>query len=209
MKQTIARIISLTLIAVMLLSALSACTVKPYYEGAPEGMQGYLFDRPANEEYIENAYCISDSEEYKNRKAFVEELYSYKEKMGFIHFSSKDILRETNVGLWVIRYNPEINKYYLYADDTMERIMGVDKKYAPEDCYNYWFNRVSDEQKDYVSNNMKHMLETDKVIQLQYQWGHPEKGEVVVRSSGRRVEDSDGMIVIEGYHRILSEIEEV
>ncbi|MBE6610588.1 MAG: hypothetical protein E7634_07960 [Ruminococcaceae bacterium] len=43
MKQTIARIISLTLIAVMLLSALSACTVKPYYEGAPEGM------RPINE----------------------------------------------------------------------------------------------------------------------------------------------------------------
>lgn len=43
MKQNIARIISLTLIAVMLLSALSACTVKPYYEGAPEGM------RPINE----------------------------------------------------------------------------------------------------------------------------------------------------------------
>ena len=34
-------------------------------------------------------------------------------------------------------------------------------------------------------------------------------GEVVVRSNGRRAEDYNGMIVIEGYHRILSNIEEV
>lgn len=43
MKLKITRSLSLILIAVMLLSALSACTIKPYYEGAPEGM------RPINE----------------------------------------------------------------------------------------------------------------------------------------------------------------
>lgn len=32
-------------------------------------------------------------------------------------------------------------------------------------------------------------------------------GEVIVRCSGRRVEDSDGMIVLEGYHRIINNIE--
>jgi hypothetical protein len=48
-----------------------------------------------------------------------------------------------------------------------------------------------------------------KVLQLEYKWIHPTLGEVVVRSSGRRSADCDGMIVLEGYHRIFSHIEEI
>lgn len=43
MKSKITRIISLFLTAFLLITALSACTIKPFYEGAPEGM------RPINE----------------------------------------------------------------------------------------------------------------------------------------------------------------
>jgi hypothetical protein len=53
------------------------------------------------------------------------------------------------------------------------------------------------------------MVKRRKVIQLEYKWMHPKLGEVVVRSSGRRSADSDGMIVLEGYHRIFSNIEEM
>ena len=44
-------------------------------------------------------------------------------------------------------------------------------------------------------------------MQLEYPWIHPVLGEVMVHCNGRRVEDSDGMIVLEGYHRIISNIE--
>ena len=51
------------------------------------------------------------------------------------------------------------------------------------------------------------MIETGKVIQLQYPWIHPIYGEVIVRCTGKRVEDTDGMVTLEGYHRIVSNIE--
>jgi hypothetical protein len=53
------------------------------------------------------------------------------------------------------------------------------------------------------------MVKGLKVVQLEYKWNHPTLGEVVVRSSGRRTADSDGMAVLEGYHRIFSNIEEM
>lgn len=46
---------------------------------------------------------------------------------------------------------------------------------------------------------------SDKSLRYLY---HPLCGEVMVRCSGRRIEDSDDMITLEGYHRIISDIEE-
>lgn len=40
-----------------------------------------------------------------------------------------------------------------------------------------------------------------------YTWKHPEKGEVVVRCTGKRVEDDNGAVCLKGYHRIISDIE--
>lgn len=97
----------------------------------------------------------------------------------------------------------------MHADETMERIMGVDRKYAPQECYEYWHSKIKDDCLDYVDKNVQKMAESKKVVQLQYSWIHPKLGEVVVRSSGKRAEDVDGMVVLEGYHRIFSNIEEV
>lgn len=178
-------------------------------ELSPELLQGYLFDKPCDAEEIEQSYIDKQSGEYRKRMIFVRKLYQYKEEIGIIHFNAKDILRETNVGLWIIRINPEDGHYELHADETMERIMAVDKKYTPQECYRYWHDRIKEEYLDYVHKNIQHMIEINKVVQLQYPWIHPTLGEVLVRSNGRRTEDSDGMIVLEGYHRIFSNIEDV
>lgn len=176
---------------------------------SPEILQGYMFDKPCTVGEIESKYIDKNSDEYKRRVAFIDELYRYNEKMGIIRFDPTDILRQTNVGLWVIRINPKNGYCEMHADETMERIMGVDKKYTPAECYNFWYNRVHEDYADYVQKNVQVMTELKKVVQLQYPWNHPEYGEVIVRCSGKRVADSDGMIVLEGYHRILSNIEEV
>ena len=74
---------------------------------SPDIVQGYLFDKPCEPWYFEQGYIDSESERYRKRAEFTCGLYQYKEKMGIISFNPKDILRETNVGLWVIRISEE------------------------------------------------------------------------------------------------------
>lgn len=174
---------------------------------SPNLLQGYLFDKPCEIQEFEELYIDKETNKYKQKVEFVQKIYDYKEKMHVIHFNPKDILRITDVGLWIIRINEEEQYYEMHADETMERIMATDKRYTPQECYQFWYDRIKDEYYEYVQKNVKLMMEIDKVVQLEYPWMHPTLGEVIVRCSGRRVEDSDGMIVLEGYHRIISNIE--
>lgn len=176
---------------------------------SPDKFQGYLFDKPLKCDDFENRYINSEHADYIERVEHIKKIYEFKERMGVIHFNPSDILRETNVGLWVIRINEKEGYAELHVDETMERIMGIDKKYSPRECFEFWNNRISTDDKEYVFKNLKLIADMNKVVQLQYKWNHPKLSEVVVRSNGRRAEDYNGMIVIEGYHRILSNIEEV
>lgn len=175
---------------------------------SPSLFQGYLFSKPCETESFEKAFIDNSTPEYRESQVFIQKIYDYKESRHFIYFNTKSILRNTNVGLWIIRINKETGYAELHADETMERIMGVDRKYNPQECYDYWHSRIREDHLDYVNENVAHMIEADVVVQLQYPWKHPVNGEVIVRCSGCRIEDSDGMITLEGYHRIISEIEE-
>lgn len=177
--------------------------------GSPDLMQGYLFDKPCDEKTFAERYVDSATEKFKARERFVENLYRYKEEMAMIRFDPKDILRETGVGLWVIRYD-ESGRCEMHVDDTMERILGIESKLTPKECYEFWYSRIPSDEREYIQKSVDTMMvKGRKVIQLEYKWNHPTLGEVVVRSSGRRAADSDGMAVLEGYHRIFSNIEEV
>ncbi len=176
---------------------------------SPDLIQGYLFDKPCEAIDFEAAYMNTDSDEYKKRADFIRDLYYHKERESIIRFEPRDVLRETNVGLWVIRINEKEQYFEMHADDTMERIMGVDRKYTPQECYDFWYSRIKKEYVDYVQKNVQLMMELNKVVQLEYPWLHPTLGEVTVRCSGKRVKDCDGMIVLEGYHRAMSDVEEV
>lgn len=175
---------------------------------APNLIQGYLFSKPCRQEEFERSFIDYNTEDYREHEAFVQKIYHYKDKMHVIYFNTKNILRETALGLWIIRINEEEGYYEMHVDETMEHIMSVDRKYTPQECYDYWFSRIKDGYQEYVVKNVNRMIEADKVIQLSYPWKHPAFGEVTVRCCGKRVEDSDGMITLEGYHRITSNIEQ-
>lgn len=175
---------------------------------APNLLQGYLFARPCEPDVFERAFLDRDAAEYKAYLEFVQKLYQYKRRWNIIHFDARDILRETDMGLWIIRIDTAKSYYEMSADETMERVLCVDRKYTPTECYNFWFSRIKAEYVDYVIKNVNYMMEAGKVVQLQYPWNHPELGEVIVRCSGKRVEDSDGMVTLKGYHRIVSNIDE-
>ncbi len=171
----------------------------------PNLLQGYLFDKPMTADEVLRSYFTPGDKAYEQRISFIERLYEFKDHMGVLHFDPKDILRTNNIGLWVIRIDPAENYYEMHADDTMERLLGMERKYTAEECYAFWHSRIAEEHQIYVSMRVQTMLETDKVVQLQYTWHHPILGDVTVRCNGRRVENSDGMIVLEGYHRILDD----
>lgn len=175
---------------------------------SPSLFQGYLFSKPCETGDFEKAFIDSTTPEYQERQSFIQKIYGYKESMHFIYFNTKNILRDTDLGLWIIRINEETGYAEMHIDETMERIMGVEKKYTPQECYHFWHSRIREDHWDYVNENVERMIGANVVVQLQYPWIHPLYGEVMVRCSGRRIEDSDGMITLEGYHRIISDIEE-
>lgn len=169
--------------------------------------QGYLFDKPCTEDEISRKYICTDSDEYKARITTIEEINRFKEQFGTIHFDPKNILRANDIGLWIIRINEKNGCHELHADDIMERVLGLTKKLSPDECYDYWYSRISLQDREYVDNAVRVMINDGKAVQLGYSWVHPTLGQVTVRSSGIRTPDENGRIVLEGYHRILTGVE--
>ncbi len=172
----------------------------------PDIIQGYLFDKPNTAEFIEKTYINPSSNEYNERLKFIKKIYEYKEKMGVIHFDPKDILRENGVGLWMMRIDIEKNHFELHADETMERILAVDRKFTPKECYEHFSTRVHPDYYEYVNDSISKMINGTNSVQIEFPWLHPILGDVMVRFSGKRVKNSDGMIVLEGYHRIITDV---
>lgn len=169
--------------------------------------QGYLFDRPCTADEITQKYIHTFSDAYKARMAAIEEIHRFKDQFGTIHFDPKNILRANDIGLWIIRIDEKNNRYELHADDIMERVLGLTEKLSPCECYDYWYSRISPQDKDYVDNAVNLMITSGNATQLGYRWNHPSAGKITVRSSGIRTSDDSGKIVLEGYHRILTGVD--
>ena len=169
--------------------------------------QGYLFDKPCSAEEIANKYIYTSSDGYQARMTAIDEIQRFKEQFGAIHFEPQNILRANDIGLWILRVNKNTGSYNLHVDDVMERVLGLSQKLSPSECCHYWISRVSAAEAEYVKNAARMMISGRKAVQLDYHWNHPTFGEVLVRSSGIRTQDEPGVIVVEGYHRILTGIE--
>lgn len=118
-----------------------------------------------------------------------------------------DIMDSLNVGLWIIRISPDRSYCEMLANDTMFRVLGVENIPTPEECYQFWYTRINEGYYHYVDESVDRMIQTYHTIQLEYTWRHPQKGEVLVRCTGLRMPDEDGMICLKGYHRIISDID--
>ena len=172
----------------------------------PDVIQGYLFDKPNTAEIIENTYIVSSTAEFKERIEFIEKIREFKEKMAVIHFDPKDVLRENEVGLWMIRINQRDNRYELHTDATMERILSVNKKYTPSESYEFWCTKIHPDYYDYVHENIKEMIISDNAVQMEFPWLHANLGDIMIRFSGKRVKNIDGMIILQGYCRIITDV---
>lgn len=171
----------------------------------PDIFQGYLFDKPCSEESLEAKYFISNTEEYAKRLERFDKLGKEKRHAPLVNIEMKTILREINVGLWIIHINAKTGEGELYADETMRKLLGVADDITPGECFKHWQNNIDKEYRVAVDNMIHDMAESNTVIQVEYPWRHPQRDTVTVRCSGRCVEKNDEVIVFEGFHRVISD----
>lgn len=119
----------------------------------------------------------------------------------------EEILPGTRLGLWKICIDEKTGKAELEADEVMTDILGLKNPISPEECYTYWYNRINEGYYRYVNLAIDSIIQSGKLVQVEYTWNHPEKGEMLVRSVGIRVEDQDGKICLQGYHRMISDLD--
>ena len=171
---------------------------------SPDVLQGYFFDKPNTAQYIQSAYMDPETPEYQQRQAFIQKIYEFKCQKGVLHFDARDILRENGVGLWLMRLNEENDAWELHVDETMERMLAIDVKHTSRACYEYWRSHIHPEDCAAVQNRLSKMISDNQAHQIDFRWRHPEMGDVMVHLGGKRVSDSDGMIVLEGYCRMVT-----
>ncbi len=171
----------------------------------PDVFQGFLFNKPCEAQLIEKTYIDSSAKEFKERTQFLEKIHELKAKVGVVHFDPKDILRENGVGLWMMRLDTAQERYELHVDAVMEQLLAVPDKATPTECFDFWYRNIHCDDVDVVKSCFEKMVTSGKAVQLEFVWRHPD-GDVCVRFSGKRVNGSAGMIVLEGYYRNISNI---
>ena len=171
----------------------------------PDIFQGYLFHKPSTAELIEKTYIDSSASEFKERIQFICKINELKEKMGVVHFDPKDILRENGVGLWVMRIKHGQEYYELHVDATMEQLLEIKERYTPTECFDFWFSNIRSDYSDTVKSCIKEMISGNNSVQIEFVWSHPQ-GDVLVRFSGKRVKSLEGMIILEGYYRNITNV---
>lgn len=116
----------------------------------------------------------------------------------------KDILRDSQIGLWCIEIE-EGKEPRMYGDDVYCSIMGGDKGMSPEDSYRFWFERIDDEYKESVDTVIDKMTQ-GKHVEVQYLWNHPVKGSIYIRCGGIRDYQYKDGIRFRGSHQDISEL---
>ncbi|MGN0526053.1 MAG: EAL domain-containing protein [Acutalibacteraceae bacterium] len=123
-----------------------------------------------------------------------------------INFHYGDILKESLLGLWIIRLHDDESENELYADSTMLNLLGFTESQTPTECYKQWNSRIKSEWREYVGAGVEKMLNSSIPVQIEYQWHHPEMGIVGVRCVGQKIVTKNGDVCLQGYHRILNSL---
>lgn len=178
----------------------------------PDVLQGFLFAKPCLREEFERLYLEADTEEYKKRMEQGRCFRKLPAKKA-VYVSGGDqegylsILEDIQLGLWRICMNEETGSCEMYADAVMRSIMGLKEELSPKDCYAYWYNRISEGYYNYVEQAVEQTARTGRMVQIEYTWNHPKRGAVTVRCAAVRRPAHGKKICLEGYHRIISDLE--
>lgn len=190
----------------------------------PDIYQGYLFSRPVEAHIFTVGFVDNAAGAYADYRQKVQRFTSIDVKdhlldssllwnlmyddpgYDIVHNNADNILRSLELGLWIMRIDPQTERYEMFLDKNCAEVMYASKAWSPQECYHNWFSKISPECVHYVLQMTTKMIKSGKIVQLEYNWLHPKAGTVRVRCVGIRAADSNGMITLKGYHRVISNI---
>jgi len=117
-------------------------------------------------------------------------------------------LKAGNTGLWKISINTKTKQQGMYCDETMIKLLGLEHHLSPEECFSWWFERISTiDAKNYVNKTVEYAFTNNKTIEVDYYWNHPILGCIYVRCGGTPTEPDGDFISIMGYHQNIDELQ--
>ncbi|NCE64910.1 response regulator [Pseudoflavonifractor sp. 524-17] len=118
--------------------------------------------------------------------------------------SLEDILEGARTGIWTIELE-EGCQPRMYADRTMQILLGVPGEIEPEACYRHWFEHIDPDYVEMVQESVQEILKTGR-SEVIYPWNHPELGKIYVRCGGvpDKAFKKPGAC-LNGYHQDITE----
>ena len=104
------------------------------------------------------------------------------------------VLKENAIGTW------KLVDDQLYGDDCFFDLIGVSKEIDAQECLKFHLSHVHPEDQEQFSEYVRKLGE--ERTEIEYRFLHPEKGVVMIRCSGKKMEDGS----IAGIHQDISDI---
>lgn len=104
------------------------------------------------------------------------------------------VLKENSIGLWKLDGNQ------LYGDDCFLNLIGVSKEMDAQACLKFHLSHVHPEDQEQFGEYVRKLSE--ERTEIVYRFLHPEKGVMMIRCSGKKMEDGS----IAGIHQDISDI---
>ena len=104
------------------------------------------------------------------------------------------VLQENSIGTW------KLVDDQLYGDDCFFDLIGVSKEIDAQECLKFHLSHVHPEDQEQFSEYVRKLGE--ERTEIEYRFLHPEKGVMMIRCSGKKMEDGS----IAGIHQDISDI---
>jgi CheY-like chemotaxis protein len=128
-------------------------------------------------EKTEEEHCAIFAQRDVNAVVEQEEKYKLEARQ-----SLEDILEGARTGIWTIELE-EGCQPRMYADRTMQILLGTSDETEPEACYQHWFENIDPDYVEMVQEAVQEILKTGR-CEVIYPWNHPKLGKIYVRCGG-------------------------
>lgn len=106
----------------------------------------------------------------------------------------KNVLKDNKIGMWKLEGNQ------LYGDACFLDLIGVSKEMDAQESLKFHVSHVHSEDQEQFSEYIRKLSE--ERTEIVYRYMHPEKGVMMIRCSGKKMEDGS----IAGIHQDISDI---
>lgn len=162
--------------------------------------QGYLFGKATTAEDFTKTFL---DPALPAAWPFLQDMDWQKGRSQLRHIDAKDIMSKIGIGLWLLRYDHKLDTGELWIDETLQDLLGFPADLAPDLCFKYWRENLSEEMRAKLRVLVKEIEVNEKVFQFEIPWMHPQRGNLLARYTGKCVEREGDAFLLEGFHRIV------